>query len=759
MRHLRIPGILLIIVKTVFSQPIIADHTCIDIYQIPVAAIQAAKEQLHIGYGYTSHGSQITSSMSALVDFMNSKGYEHDLFAFNDTGSSGALHLFSGDGYGEGLLDHDAGYYPNWVNETREFLGTPNAQGRGSSHPQHNVIMWAWCGQLSGYSRNNVYNQYLNEMNQLELDYPGVTFVYMTGHSDGSGLDGDLHKNNQIIRDFCTTNNKALFDFYDIECYDPDGNYYGDKHVNDGCYYDGGNWAQQWQSSHTQGVDWFYCDAAHTEPLNGNMKAYAVWWLWARLAGWQGTVADSTAPATPQNLQAALVSDTQVDLTWDPSNDQESGVSRYRIYRDAHVLATSPSTAFSDQSCIPGQTYHYQVSAINGGGTESDLSTPVEITMPSDNQAPSTPAGLTAQPTSATQVTLSWNAATDNSGVAGYRLYRDGTLIADVSDTHYNDSGLTSKTIFQYQVSAYDAAGNESGLSESVSAITLDPSQIRTTIRLENTREVDDAFIFNSNPTTNYGSEPYVSEIDRFLIKFNLPDELKGKQILSAQLVFYVWNQSNYHDNEFLKIYAVARPWEENSATWQNAAAGKLWTAPGGDAELTTPVAVIPHQSEQANWDHTFYPCANITALVQQWTDNARVNYGLLVINDGQTEIGFKASEYSDGSRPYLLIEYTDKTAPTAVDKQSVKDFVLSANYPNPFNGSTVIQFTMLKQDEVEIKVFDMNGREIQTLISGRMDAGRHEVHFTADDLASGVYFYTIRSGAQQVINKMLLVR
>jgi len=88
----------------------------------------------------------------------------------------------------------------------------------------------------------------------------------------------------------------VLYDFYDIECYDPDNNYFGDKYVLDTCGYDGdddgdprndgANWAVEWQNSHTVGSDWYDCASAHSEPLNANRKAYAAWWLWARLGGW-----------------------------------------------------------------------------------------------------------------------------------------------------------------------------------------------------------------------------------------------------------------------------------------------------------------------------------------------------------------------------------------------------------------------------------------------------------------------------------------
>lgn len=72
-------------------------------------------------------------------------------------------------------------------------------------------------------------DSYLAPMTQLEQEYPHVTFVYMTGHADGSGETGNLHLRNQQIRAYCLESAKVLYDFYDIELYDPDGNYFGDK--------------------------------------------------------------------------------------------------------------------------------------------------------------------------------------------------------------------------------------------------------------------------------------------------------------------------------------------------------------------------------------------------------------------------------------------------------------------------------------------------------------------------------------------------
>lgn len=746
---------LLCCTNVLYSQ-IIIDHTCTDITHIPQTAIENAKASLHIAYGHTSHGSQITDGMRGLIEFANNGGkglaLPDNIFAFNNGGSNGALDLEEGDGYGDGWLDHDCGYYPNWVEETREYLDDP-------SHADVNVIMWSWCGQASGYSETQMMDQYLQPMSRLEQDSPDVTFVYMTGHADGSGLSGTLHQRNQQIREYCEQNGKVLFDFYDIECYDPDGHYFGDLYVDDACNYDGGNWAIEWQNSHTQGVDWYDCGSAHSQPLNANQKAYAAWWLWARLGGWTGPVQDETPPTAPQNLIATAVSGTRVDLQWDASEDPESGVSQYRIYSNGQVLSHISATSFSDETCLPDKTYTYRVAAINGAGLESPKSAAVQATTLSDTQSPSVPSGLSATPVSSNQIDVAWHASTDNSAVAGYVIYRDGIEIAQTDATTYSDVSLSPATTYIYQVAAFDPAGNSSDLSASVKATTLDPSNEKNTIHLENENQVNDSFLFADSPNSNYGGEPYRSNIDHFIINFNLPDELKGKRVLEAKLGFYVWNQTNYHENEHLKIYCVTRPWLENEVTWMRAQEDSLWRTSGGDCDLDMPVASILHQFGEEHWDHTFYPEADITPVVQQWVDGTRENCGLLVINDGQTQIGFKASEYNENHRPYLDVTYIDKNATGVEEIQAAKDFILCSNYPNPFNSSTTIQFNVPKEQFVELTIFDVQGHKVRMLISERVQPGVHRVPFKAKNLPTGIYLYTLCTGDDRLTRKMILVK
>jgi hypothetical protein len=261
--------------KGTLEGAIIINHSNTKINSIPEEWISRARQDLHIAYSHTSHGSQLIDGMTGLV------GFKGSLYNWNNGGTDNALDIHDYAMPGD-LGNPDR---TRWAAETRTYL---------SSHGDVNVIMWAWCGQVSGSTEEDI-NTYLDLMSSLEKDYMDVKFVYMTGHLDGTGLSGTLHIRNEQIRNYCKNNDKILFDFEDIESYNPDNIYYGNKKPDDGCNYDtnndgtpDGNWAIEWQESHIEGIDWYDCQSAHSQPLNANQKAYAAWWLWALLAGWDG---------------------------------------------------------------------------------------------------------------------------------------------------------------------------------------------------------------------------------------------------------------------------------------------------------------------------------------------------------------------------------------------------------------------------------------------------------------------------------------
>ncbi|MGE5795527.1 MAG: T9SS type A sorting domain-containing protein, partial [Ignavibacteria bacterium] len=86
-------------------------------------------------------------------------------------------------------------------------------------------------------------------------------------------------------------------------------------------------------------------------------------------------------------------------------------------------------------------------------------------------------------------------------------------------------------------------------------------------------------------------------------------------------------------------------------------------------------------------------------------------------------------------------------------------EFKLSQNYPNPFNPSTKIRYEIPMESKVLIKIYDVLGREVSTLINEFQKAGRYQVEWNAGNLASGVYFYSIKAGDFTAVKKLVLVK
>lgn len=88
------------------------------------------------------------------------------------------------------------------------------------------------------------------------------------------------------------------------------------------------------------------------------------------------------------------------------------------------------------------------------------------------------------------------------------------------------------------------------------------------------------------------------------------------------------------------------------------------------------------------------------------------------------------------------------------------KDFSLSQNYPNPFNPETQINFTVGKRSHIDIKVYDMLGNLVTTVVNENLNKGEYKTDFNASGLASGTYFYTLFSNGEKIsTKKMLLVK
>ncbi|MFG3558018.1 CARDB domain-containing protein [Micromonospora sp. NPDC047557] len=189
------------------------------------------------------------------------------------------------------------------------------------------------------------------------------------------------------------------------------------------------------------------------------------------------TTPDTTAPSVPGNLSYTQ-SGTTITLNWVASTDNAggSGVAGYDIYRNgAFLQSVGNVTTFTDTQPATA-TVSYYVRARDAAGNLSGNSNTVTRTGSGDTTAPSVP-GTLSQSTSGSTITLTWGASTDSggSGLAGYNVYRGGSLIATLGTVlTYQDTQPATATV-SYYVRARDGAGNLSGTSNTVTRTGSNP--------------------------------------------------------------------------------------------------------------------------------------------------------------------------------------------------------------------------------------------------------------------------------------------
>ncbi len=188
------------------------------------------------------------------------------------------------------------------------------------------------------------------------------------------------------------------------------------------------------------------------------------------------TTPDWTAPSVPTGLTANFVGTPvpQVNLAWNASMDNVA-VTGYTIYRNGSALTTvsGTTTTYADKAITVPANYSYTVDAFDAAGNHSAKSTAATVGTV-DTMAPSVPTGVAAS-ASSTQVQVTWNASTDNVGVTGYTVYRNGTSLATVSGTtlSYSDTTIAGLSTYSYTVDAFDAMGNHSAQSAAAVVSTV----------------------------------------------------------------------------------------------------------------------------------------------------------------------------------------------------------------------------------------------------------------------------------------------
>jgi chitodextrinase len=174
--------------------------------------------------------------------------------------------------------------------------------------------------------------------------------------------------------------------------------------------------------------------------------------------------ADTQAPTIPAALAATSATTTSIVVGWGASLDNV-GVAGYGAYRNGSSVGSSTTTSYTFPGLTCGTSYTLAIDAYDAAGNRSGKATISAATSAcpvADTQPPTVPQGQAIGTATQTSIPMSWNASSDNVGVAGYRLYLNGALAGTTQQLSYTFSGLTCGTSYTVSLAAYDAAGNAS---------------------------------------------------------------------------------------------------------------------------------------------------------------------------------------------------------------------------------------------------------------------------------------------------------
>jgi len=200
---------------------------------------------------------------------------------------------------------------------------------------------------------------------------------------------------------------------------------------------------------------------------------------------------DTEPPSTPTGLTGSAQSAQDILLQWTASTDNK-GVASYEVYQnitggpfgDEHhllqtVIAPTTSTHVTEDKdgnpLTPATEYHFSVKAVDTSDNKSDFSLPTMVTTPdvaNDTTPPFPPTNLHFSEVRSFHIIIAFDAAVDNDGGSGirqYHVYRNGTLVADISTTTYEDTDVVEDQSYSYYVTAEDYAGNLSDPTDTIS--------------------------------------------------------------------------------------------------------------------------------------------------------------------------------------------------------------------------------------------------------------------------------------------------
>ncbi len=427
-------------------------------------------------------------------------------------------------------------------------------------------------------------------------------------------------------------------------------------------------------------------------------------------------------PKAPAKLTATAVSKTRINLAWADSSNDETG---FRIERKTGAAGTYAQVAslvaniksYADTSLIGGTQYFYRVRAFNTGGNSGYSNEANAKTFPN---APAAPTALAATVAGGDQVTIAW---TDNSNDEdGFKveskLGADGNYaqVATVGPnvTNYESTGLTEGVTYFYRVRAFNVGGN-SAYSNEAGAI---PSS-GTNFALNKTANASST---DSSSTVGLGNDGNAITFWRS----GFVNASNAQQTYQVQL----------HQNLTITIGRVVVKWYQtyyaNEYDIQVSNDASNWTTVHTNTAVTTGTQEIIFAAT---------PAKHVRLVTKK---NNKSNYRIAEFEVYGATIAKSAGEIPQSETSEAVIP---------------ESLVLEQNYPNPFNPSTTISFALPEGMHVTLKVINVAGQEVASLVDGYQERGIHRVTFNGRKLPSGVYYAVMKAGETTQTKRMVLAK
>jgi hypothetical protein len=330
------------------------------------------------------------------------------------------------------------------------------------------------------------------------------------------------------------------------------------------------------------------------------------------------------------------------------------------------------------------------------------------------------------------QITLTSSASTSASTLRGEVISGDANSLASVSGlqsvsflryyqfTNTGSNSINVTVLKNVQVSGDDGVGSfASNTSLRLSSRTTGSWVERTLTTTPNTSSLPIQISSNSFPaeTISSGGNYFVSLATTSLGDNPLPVELLSFTATStAQGIKLAWETASEHESRGFTL--LRKPHGEST-----------WTE------------VASYQTDNALRAHNSLNGASYT-----YTDKTPLEVG-------------KSYDYQLRETGFDGQVATLETVTLTVRFNVAREYELAQNYPNPFNPTTTIRYQIPTAETVSLKVYDVLGKEVATLVSGRQEAGNYAVPFNASGLSSGMYFYRLQAGSFVETRKMMLVK